>query len=162
MTIIWKGHGDLLADRAVKLVPCNAAGAMGAGLAKDVRDRWPEVYETYKSFFAPGISSVTDICARARQIIPVTANDGNRFLLVCSKQHWRQDADEALIRDNLATIADHWRQWNIPELATPLLGAGLGHLNRTHIEAILDDIFSPRHCALPVKIYLGLSFSHEA
>lgn len=158
--IIWKGYGDLLADRAVKLIPCNAAGAMGAGLAKDVRDRWPEVYEVYRALYTPGLSIEPDIRVRAHLVTPVTANDGQRFLLVCSKYHWRQNADVDLIRDNLRTIADLWQDWQIPELATPLLGAGLGNLDRQHIERVITDILGSSR--LPVKLYMGISFSQEA
>jgi hypothetical protein len=158
--IIWKGYGDLLADRAVKLIPCNAAGAMGAGLAREVRDRWPEVYEVYRSFYAPGVSPVASIRERARIVTPVTANDGQRFLLVCSKYHWRQDSDEALIRDNLATIDDMWRSWQIPELAMPLLGSGLGHLGRTHIEQVIREILG--ESKLPIKLYMGIAFPRQS
>lgn len=159
--IIWKGFGNLLDEKATQLCPINAAGAMGAGLAKSVRDRWPEVYDAYRGIYQPGISPYANIHDRARVITPVTTQDGHRILLVCSKFHWKHPSDVMLIRDNLATIANKWQQWGLTELATPLLGTGLGGLPRARVEKMVEEFLGP-HCRLPVKIYLGQGWGNEA
>lgn len=47
MKIIYK-QGDLLAAPEIILLHgCNAQGVMGAGVAKSIRNRYPEAYKTY-------------------------------------------------------------------------------------------------------------------
>jgi hypothetical protein len=155
--IIWKGYGNILAQKATILCPINAAGAMGAGLAKDVRDQWPEVYQAYRGIYAPGISPHQDMYERARIITPVRTKDGHSVLLVCSKNHWRQPADMKLIEDNLTTISKEWQNWGLTELATPLLGSGLGQLSRDNVERKIQRILGGK-CRLPVRLFLGLQY----
>lgn len=46
---IRHGRGDLLRATAQCIVhQVNCMGVMGSGVAKQIRDRWPEVYESYK------------------------------------------------------------------------------------------------------------------
>lgn len=43
-------QGNILTgvDRGFIVHGCNAQGVMGSGIAKDIRDTWPQVYEDYK------------------------------------------------------------------------------------------------------------------
>lgn len=158
--LIWSGYGNLLDHRATKVIPCNAAGAMGKGLAKQARDRWPELYEAYKATFAPGMSPLS-MEERAHVVLPVTTQDGNRFLLLCSKYHWRHPASLALVEDNLTTLAANWQRWQLTEVALPLLGCGLGELDREEVKALTLRILGTGS-RLPIRLYLGLAFTHEA
>ena len=44
-------NGNLLKSRGIIVQGCNAQGQMGAGVAKQIRAQWPEVYEQYRARF---------------------------------------------------------------------------------------------------------------
>ena len=51
MKIIYK-TGDLLeADECIIAHGCNARGAMGSGVAKAIRAKWPYAYDCYRTFY---------------------------------------------------------------------------------------------------------------
>lgn len=52
MTKIKYITGDLLqADEQIIVHGCNAQGVMGSGIAKAIRDRYPDCYDTYKAAY---------------------------------------------------------------------------------------------------------------
>ena len=62
--------GDLLgATQKVIIQGCNAQGVMGSGVAKVIRERWPEVFETYNLHYKTFGLKLGDV-------IPVTTADG--------------------------------------------------------------------------------------
>jgi O-acetyl-ADP-ribose deacetylase (regulator of RNase III) len=42
-------------DKCIIVQQCNAKGVMGAGLAKAIRDRYPQVYDHYRAEFELGL-----------------------------------------------------------------------------------------------------------
>lgn len=153
MTIIWKGYGDILEDNTTQVCPINAAGAMGAGLAKTMRDAYPDLWEVYRGIYAPGVSPYADIHERARVLTPVLTRSGKKVLLFCTKFHWRDPSSMTLIRDNLITLDQRWMQWSMGGVAMPLLGTGYGGLPRERVMDLIEQILGPSR--LPVKLYLG-------
>lgn len=50
MAIIYKKGNIIHAEETYIMHGCNAQGKMGSGVAKAIRDRWPEVYPPYKAY----------------------------------------------------------------------------------------------------------------
>jgi O-acetyl-ADP-ribose deacetylase (regulator of RNase III) len=130
--ITWK-EGDLFASGLPALAHgVNCRGVMGAGIAIQFRQRWPEMYESY----------------RKRCTKPGEINPGYGSLFPGDVVPWRDTRTGALIF-NLATQLDPGpcaQQWmittaagrmismarydyGITEIGLPLIGCGIGGLD---------------------------------
>lgn len=135
------GGNIFLSKQKTLLVPCNAAGAMGKGLALAFKRRYfPHLFRTYRRYF-PLVLDPIELRAythRAYQLVsvelprlkgqPPEAPD-HRALLFCTKYHWSESADISLIARNLETLRDDWQRLGIESLALPPIGCGLGGLD---------------------------------
>lgn len=110
------------------LCPCNAAGAMGAGLAQQVKQRYPDVYALYLQCY-PKASIETVDRQLARTLLTTKLPDRKRILLFCTKYHWKENADVSLIEANLMHLKTAWKRLEIGTLAMPLIGCGKGKLH---------------------------------
>lgn len=114
------------------LVPCNAAGAMGSGLARAFKDRYYKpVFSTYRCYF-PLIVNPVDMPTddkRANTLVRVGLPKRQQALLFCTKHHWSESSDITLLERNLAKLVRDWHELEIESLAMPPIGCGLGGLD---------------------------------
>lgn len=110
-------------DAPVLACPVNTVGAMGAGLAKEFRDRHPDVYYHYKRACRSKILRRTSL-----QLIKA---DGAAYkvLMVPTKDHWKDDSDPQLVRNNIRRLRRFLEDRQYVKLAVPMLGCGLGKLD---------------------------------
>ena len=70
-------HGDLLdAPQEYICHQVNCKGVMGSGVAKQIKDKWPEVYNEYKGFCAGNIiynNPTSDLLGKI-QVCPINKN----------------------------------------------------------------------------------------
>lgn len=120
--MIFEAQGDLLeSPQQTVLCTINCQGAMGAGLAKAVKDRYPHVFDDYLSRYRAGELVVDRLYVtpldRVRQV-----------LMFPTKDHWRSPSDRDQVQRNLAHLRDHYADYGITSLAMVLPGSGLGGL----------------------------------
>lgn len=113
----------------------NCLGVMGSGLAKQIRDKWPRIYQVYRHKYDNGSLKLGDI-----QLVRVT--EDNADLIVCNlagqyafgrdKQHTDYDA----IHVGLEKLA----RWKMPlQIYIPFnMGCGLGGGDWKVISAIIE------------------------
>lgn len=125
--------GDALEAKNVDAIMhgCNCLGAMGAGIALQVKNRFPEAYEVYKEMertigLHPGWFSVCDVYDPP--IVNLHTQD------VVGKGSARLEWIELSITRFKETlpIVRHQRKF-----AMPKIGAGLGGLNWNDVEQLL-------------------------
>lgn len=128
-------NGDLLASN-LKVIAhgCNCQGVMGSGIARQIRNKWPNVYEVYKlRHSVMGLDLGT--------ILPIRTLDG-RIVVNCmtqdnfgqdSKQYASYDAIERCI----VAINSNVDIWEVTEVGFPKIGAGLGKGDWDRIEDII-------------------------
>lgn len=141
-------HGDILEAREDALVnPVNCVGAMGAGLAKQFKDEYPQMYEAYKNYcdegkLEPGRVLVWDL------------PDGppHHIFNLATKKHWRSSSRYSYIEEGLEMLADIARHLELKSIALPLVGAGLGALSARRVDEMIVDRFA--RSPLEVVIYL--------
>ena len=121
---------------------CNAQGVMGAGLALDIRNRWPEVYSTYRSVCKSAGTESADLLGK---IVPVEVKPG-LFILNAITQHnfgkgptkyvsYRAISDAF---DTVLGLANSLKA----HVHYPLIGAGLAGGDWSIISSIIDEKFS--------------------
>lgn len=128
-------QGDLLAGpQRVKCHGANALGVMGAGVALQIKKKWPNVFEIYQ------LRHQT-FGLKLGEIIPVYTTDGFLILNCITQQntgtHQRQvdyDAVETIFRQ----INDKVLDWEVSEVAMPRIGAGLAGGDWNIISEIIE------------------------
>lgn len=115
-------NGDILQSRCPALVnPVNCVGVMGKGLARQFRNRYPEMDRQYRQdcnrrLLQPGT-------VRAYPVSP------NRTIICLpTKRHWREPSRLRDIAAGLDALADWIADNPVAGVAIPPLGTGLGGL----------------------------------
>ena len=117
---------------------CNCKGAMGAGIAKGFRERYPEMYEVYR---------------RRCKAEPRDFNLGDSFLwkdndkpdvfnLGTQEHYWRCRASYDAIEKALEKMKNQANQEGIKSVAMPRIGAGYGGLSWKKVRLIVERIFN--------------------
>lgn len=122
---------------------------MGAGLAADCRQRYPD-------------PSIEYMNAAKRKKVSfdrplLVESDGIRkyekkFLFVATKDHFRNPSRAEWVFRSIAAISSKISLHNPPSIAIPALGCGLGGLSYTKVHAWLLDLAS-FHPATEFELY---------
>lgn len=129
--------GDIFKSKSQTLVATvNCVGIMGKGLAKEFKQRFPEMFKEYAK-----------ACARGE------LKKGKLFLydyldvkILCfpTKDNWKGPSKYEFIEEGLITLRQHYHEWGITSIAVPPLGSGLGGLKwekvRELIVKYLEDL----------------------
>ena len=150
--------GDLFANRyhAQALAQgVNCRGSMGAGIAVDFRERYPEMYDEYR---------------RQCKAQPRELNPGDVFLwraetgqpwvfnVATQEDYWRSRATYAAIEQGLRGVRTLAEKLGVRSLAAPRIGAGYGGLSWKKVRAIFEVVFGD----WVGDLYLYETFAPEA
>ena len=138
MTIEYATGNILDTDAAALVVPVNTRGVMGAGLAKQVADRWPAGERAYKSI-------CQSKALKPGEVWPYSnAGFGPALWYFATKDHWRDPSRLEWIDQGLTEVAHLALQWWREEgVAVPALGCGLGGLPWADVEPLIVKHLGP-------------------
>jgi len=135
--------GDLFSSKAQTLVcTVNTVGVMGAGVAKEFKARYPDMFQAYKRacrdyFFMKHRNFIYDDVS------------GVKILCMPTKQHWRFPSKVEWVRTALKDIAAKYEEYGITSMAMPPPGCGNGGLLWwEEVEPVVRKILDP----LPIEI----------
>ena len=111
---------------------CNCAGAMGKGIAVAFRAAYPDMYTAYRAACASGALQPGGVFAWP-------ASDGWVYNLG-TQRSWRSRARLPDVRSALVQMLEHACAHGVPEVAMPLVGAGLGGLSPAEVQAVLVEL----------------------
>lgn len=100
----------------------NLKGVMGSGIAKTVRERYPEVDEAYRKAAKSGE-------LEAGGCLPVVSHDGTLILNLATQIKTGSNASLELIEKSLPLMYDFLEENGYTEVALPQIGSGIGGLN---------------------------------
>jgi O-acetyl-ADP-ribose deacetylase (regulator of RNase III) len=133
--------GDILQSKDDAIVnPVNCVGVMGAGLAKQFRDKYPRMFADYKL-----------ACAKKEVKIGVMwvyFEDNNSQIIINfpTKKHWNDPSEFSYIEKGLVGLKRTLSYYHLKSVSLPKIGAGLGNLPwaevRVEIEKHLSDLDS--------------------
>lgn len=130
--------GDIFESGAEALVnPVNCVGVMGAGLARQFKERFPANYRLYarecrSGRMVPGV------------VLPTwTGIDrGPRWIInVPTKEDFRRPSRLGWVQDGLLDLARVVESKEIASVAIPMLGCGLGGLDWSDVRPLVVDAF---------------------
>lgn len=111
---------------------CNCAGAMGAGIAVQFRDKFPKMYEEYKALCKSGAFNPGDV-------FDYDYGKGHIYNLGTQKT-WRTKAKLEYIKESLVRMLELASRDSVKAIAMPAIGAGYGGLKWTDVCSVIDQV----------------------
>jgi O-acetyl-ADP-ribose deacetylase (regulator of RNase III) len=129
-------QGDLLSsDMAIIAHGCNTQGVMGSGIARQIRDKWPNVYAAYRQLYEQQGLALGTI-----QAVPTP--DGRLVVNCMTQASFGRDGQQHVDYDAIASCIQALDQVaadrGVPEIGLPKIGAGLGGGDWRIIEGIIE------------------------
>lgn len=123
------------ADVEAIVNPVNCVGVMGAGLALDVRSRFPLCFAAYRREYLARRLAVG-------KVLPFRQRDSDQprwILNLPTKFHWRDKSKLDIINLGLQDLAKVISTRAIRSIAIPKLGCGLGGLHWEDVRPLILD-----------------------
>lgn len=112
--------------------PVNCVGVMGAGLAKQFKERYPRNFELYANYCKHGLLLPGECYA-------TTQNEGRVIINFATKHHWRGESQLSNVRAGLLFMRSNYQEY-VKSFAIPALGCGLGGLRWERVEPIIHEV----------------------
>lgn len=128
--------GNLLeADAEAFVNTVNTVGVMGKGIALQIRQAFPRVFEEYQRAYKHG-----ELRIGRMHVVRTNAVTNPRFIInFPTKQHWRGKARLEFIRDGLVDLVRVLRELKIRSVAVPPLGCGSGGLRWSQVRPVIEE-----------------------
>ena len=145
MPTFTERRGDILRSTAQVLVnPVNCAGAMGAGLAKQFRNRYPQLDAQYRADCRKGL-------VKTGQVRLYRVSETHTVANLPTKDHWRDPSRLEYIQEGLIALNDALKNHGFTSVAIPGIGAGLGGLDWADVKPLILKLIT--HDPLRVEIH---------
>lgn len=147
--ITWIDKRASIFDSSAQVLvnPVNCDGIMGAGLALEFKRRFPDMFSSYKCACIRGDLRIGKLHFWDDDALC------HAVLNFPTKNHLRDHSSLAYIRAGLIEFVCRHAVIQITSIAFPLLGCGLGGLNRDQVRALMSEYLGPLE-GLSVEIYL--------
>lgn len=141
--MITEINGDIFESKCQVLVnPVNCVGVMGKGLAYNFKSKYPiEMFDFYKM-----------LCNHKSLKLGYPILWENRVLFFPTKNHWRERSYINNITDGLESFRRRRGTKNIESVAFPMLGCGLGGLNKNQFLESFHFIF--KDTKMSIELYI--------
>jgi O-acetyl-ADP-ribose deacetylase (regulator of RNase III) len=127
-----KGDIFAAADLRAYAHGCNCAGAMGAGIAIEFKQRWPRMFEEYRVRCEDGRFGLGDVFVW-------TEGDHTIFNLG-TQEHWRKKAQIPALVRSLEKMCVLATSAGLERVGLPRIGAGLGGLDWTRVKKVMSEV----------------------
>ena len=147
-TITLVDNGNIFNSKCQTIVnPINCVGVMGKGLALEMKNRFPDMFNKYKELCDKKLITIGKLWL-------YHSNNNNQSILnFPTKQHWKNDSQYEFIELGMKKFLDTYKEKQIKSIAFPLLGCGNGKLNKDDVINIMLKYLSK--CEnIVVEIYL--------
>ena len=110
------------------VIPVNMVKVMGAGLAKQFKEKYPQSFENYKSMNF----------TKENSVFPYFG-----FIFFATKYHWKDNSDIKLIESGLQQLKKYKEDNflscfnNKTSIAFPKIGCGLGNLDWNEVKPLI-------------------------
>lgn len=151
--MIREVSGDILESKApIIVVPVNCKGVMGKGLALQAKQKWPKMFEIYKSFCEGACPSYPDGLEPGGVVC--IQQEPNRYIAcLATKDDWRNPSKLEWVETGLKQLVVLSMQVNLCHIAIPRLGCGLGGLDWCDVKPIVHRVFE--NTPITVDLYTG-------
>ena len=136
--IVYK-KGNLLEDEAEALVNAvNTVGVMGAGIAKQFKEKFPEMFDKYKKACQQG-----EVKLGKMHVVPVETEVGKKYIVnFPTLEHWTDKSKLSDIEAGLEDLVRVVKEKEIKSIAIPPLGCGVGGLQWEDVRKLIEEAFA--------------------
>lgn len=121
-------NGDIFTSETQCLInPVNCIGISGKGLALEFKQRFPDMFTTYRKMCMDGTLRVGQIGFYAHKKTPAHV-----ICLFPTKNHWREPSTVDILDRTLTAFVKYAPIMKITSAAFPKIGCGLGGLHFKH------------------------------
>jgi O-acetyl-ADP-ribose deacetylase (regulator of RNase III) len=156
--IIFKRDESIFDSSAAFIVnPVNTKGISGAGLALEMKKRFPENFKHYHKFCSESLPKGGDFVfyiPEASQVIK-----GERAIInFCTKEDWKKPSKLEWVEKGIKQLINVFEEkyldgkYPTPLLALPMLGCGKGGLEVDKVLGVFTNEF--KNCKYDVEVYL--------
>lgn len=135
--------GDIFSSPSKIIVnTVNTVGVMGKGVAFEFKNRYPDMFLSYKS-----------LCDEKRLDVGklvLWKNSSKWILLFPTKKHWRNPSKLEYIEQGLIKFVENWDKLGANSIAFPRLGCGNGGLNWDVVRPLMEKYLNP----LPLQVLI--------
>ncbi|MGM9551755.1 MAG: macro domain-containing protein [Clostridia bacterium] len=139
-------EGDIFESPAQVIVnTVNTVGVMGKGLALSFKQRYPEMFERYKTACEKHLLTIGKLM--------LFYEADHWLLLFPTKENWRNPSKLEYIEKGLMKFVQTYAEKNITSIAFPRLGCGNGELDWNDVKPLMERYL--KNLPIDVYIYLG-------
>lgn len=139
-------RGDLLKSPTQVLVnTVNTVGIMGAGIALQFKEQYPEMFQKYQLLCKKKLLDIGKL-----YLWKPTNTSSKEILLFPTKKHWLNLSKLNWIEAGLQKFVENYERLNIKSIAFPKLGCGNGGLSWHDVKPSMEKYLGP----LPIEIYV--------
>ena len=128
----------------------NTVGVMGKGLALSFKQRYPEMFERYKTACEKHLLTVGKLM--------LFYEPDHWLLLFPTKENWRNPSKLEYIEKGLMKFVQIYAEKNITSIAFPRLGCGNGELDWNDVKPLMERYLKK----LPIDVYIYLGTNPDA
>jgi len=111
----------------------NIEGVMGSGIAVTVRTLHPNVYEEYREYCEKGLLTGGDL------LVVQSKTDGKYIFNMASQEKKGRNATYDFLRQSTRRALTYCVEYDMPALALPQIGCGIGGLEWSRVTEILEE-----------------------
>lgn len=142
MPLVPASYTSIFESRARALVnPVNCRGVMGAGLAKAFREQYPGLEYAYKRACTSKTLFLGTCHGEPTRLFTWPRTKDQAIICLPTKDHWTEHSRLDGVTAGLLALRTELlaREWG--SVALPMLGCGLGGLNREDVRAQMELVF---------------------
>lgn len=133
---------SVISDRNIFNTQCqtivntiNCVGVMGKGIALEMKNRYPDMFEKYKTFCDNKLIDIGKLW--------LYKNPDDKWILnFPTKTHWQYQSEYDYIEKGMQKFIETYKDKNIKSIAFPMLGCSNGGLNEEKVLEIMMKYFS--------------------
>lgn len=127
-------QGDLITTDITHIVHgCNSLGVMGSGVAKAIRNKYPQAYRDYNDVYNSNGLELGDAVFSVQ-------NDGKIIVNAITQKNFGRARNEVYVSYwAIAEVLRKIESFGIKEIAMPMIGAGLANGDWNVISAIIEN-----------------------
>lgn len=128
--------GDMFSEKNCALVnPCNCIGVLGAGVAKEISNQYPEATDAYKRLC--GLKWMKPGWVEVEQCNP--GKNADFIVHFPTKIHWKDPSEYEYVKLGLDSLWFVTKECGFKKLCIPALGCGLGGLKWEVVKCMIEQ-----------------------
>lgn len=134
----------------------NLRGVMGAGIAKDFKHYYPQMYTKYRNICMQHRFKMGQLMLSKREPEVVRGKRTGAYrekwvLNFPTKDHWRDDSKLEYLEQGLSTLVKTYKVKGITSIAFPKLGSGCGKLSWDKVKPLMEKYLNQ----LDIPVYIS-------